>query len=372
MSGITLSAGVRQNLLTLQNTADMMSTTNNRLATGNKVNSAVDNPNSYFTASGLNNRASDLSTLQDSMGLAVQTINAASTGIDAITKLVAQAKSTANQALQASNTATTLTTSITASTGDTLKISVGGTSAVSIAISKNESAAAIASAINASTSAVAAGVTASKDSNGKLVISAASGDKLDISTTTATVGASGHTGTSSNGVNNTATYVKQYNDLLQQIDQQSNDAGFNGVNLLQSGSSLSVTFNESGSSKLDIAGKDVSSKGLGLSSVTQSNWSAAGKIDKTGVNSTIAKLDAATSTLRAQSTAFGNNLSVVQNRQSFTKSMISTLQTGASNLTLADSNEEAANLLALQTRQSLATTALSISNQANQSITKLF
>lgn len=368
MSGITLSAGVRQNLLTLQNTADLMATTNNRLATGNKVNSAVDNPNSYFTASGLNNRASDLSTLQDSMGLAVQTINAASTGIDAITKLVAQAKSTANQALQASNTATTLTTSFAAASGSTLTISVGGTSAATITIASGATASEAASAINASTSAQGAGVSASVDSSGKLVISAASGDKLDIADTKHTLSAT----TSSNGVNNTATYVKQYNDLLTQIDQQANDAGFNGVNLLQSGSSLSVTFNESGSSKLDIAGKDVSSTGLKLTTVAESDWSSAGKVDKTGVNATISKLDAATSTLRAQSTAFGNNLSVVQNRQSFTKSMISTLQTGASNLTLADSNEEAANLLALQTRQSLATTALSISNQANQSITKLF
>ncbi|KAB7739108.1 hypothetical protein F2P47_13955 [Parvibaculum sedimenti] len=368
MSGISLSSGVRQNLLTLQNTADMMATTNNRLATGNKVNSAVDNPNSYFTASGLNNRASDLSTLQDSMGLAVQTINAASTGIDAITKLVAQAKSTANQALQASNTATTLTTSFAAASGSTLTLSVAGATAASVTIASGATVSQAASAINASTSAKGAGISASVDSSGKLVISAASGDKLDVADTKHTLSAT----TSDNGVNNTATYVKQYNDLLQQIDQQANDAGFNGVNLLQSGSSLSVTFNESGSSKLDIAGKDVSSTGLNLSSVAQSDWSSAGKVDKTGVNATISKLDAATSTLRAQSTAFGNNLSVVQNRQSFTKSMISTLQTGASNLTLADSNEEAANLLALQTRQSLATTALSISNQANQSITKLF
>ncbi|MEN6543379.1 flagellin [Parvibaculum sp.] len=368
MSGITLSAGVRQNLLTLQNTADMMSTTNNRLATGNKVNSAVDNPNSYFTASGLNNRASDLSTLQDSMGLAVQTINAASTGIDAITKLVAQAKSTANQALQASNTATTLTTSVTGTSASTLKISLGGTSAASVSITSGSTVTAIATKITNSTAAAAAGISASVDSSGKLVISAASGDKLDITDTKHTFSAA----TSSNGVNNTATYVKQYNDLLTQIDQQANDAGFNGVNLLQSGTSLSVSFNESGSSKLDIAGKDVSSGGLNLTTVAQSNWSSAGKVDKSGVNATISKLDAATSTLRAQSTAFGNNLSVVQNRQSFTKSMISTLQTGASNLTLADSNEEAANLLALQTRQSLATTALSISNQANQSITRLF
>src|SRR5690606_22340721 len=114
MGDITLSSAVRQNLLALQNTAEMMSSTNNRLATGLKVNSAVDNPQSFFTAQGLNNRASDLSTLQDNMGLAVQTINAASQGISSIQKLVAQAKSSANQALQTTVTATTLSATVSA------------------------------------------------------------------------------------------------------------------------------------------------------------------------------------------------------------------------------------------------------------------
>ncbi|MEO0980215.1 MAG: ABC transporter substrate-binding protein, partial [Pseudomonadota bacterium] len=100
MKDITLSAAVRQNLLTLQSTADLMSGVQNKLATGLKVNSALDNPNSFFTASGLNSRASDLSNLLDDMGQSLQTIKAADKGIQTITDLVESAKAKANQALQ--------------------------------------------------------------------------------------------------------------------------------------------------------------------------------------------------------------------------------------------------------------------------------
>ncbi|MFB9176373.1 ABC transporter substrate-binding protein, partial [Roseibium salinum] len=100
MPDITLSAAVRQNLLTLQSTAQFMSGVQNKLATGMKVNSALDNPNSFFTASGLNSRASDLGNLLDDMGQSLQTIKAADKGIQTITKLVETAKAKANQALQ--------------------------------------------------------------------------------------------------------------------------------------------------------------------------------------------------------------------------------------------------------------------------------
>src|ERR1700733_9441263 len=100
-SGITLSAGVRQNLLSLQNTASLLSTTQNRLATGKKVNSALDNPSNFFTSQSLSNRASDLNSLLDSIGQAQQTLNLADQGITSLTNLVQSAKSIANQALQA-------------------------------------------------------------------------------------------------------------------------------------------------------------------------------------------------------------------------------------------------------------------------------
>src|ERR1700709_1651299 len=102
MSGIVLTASVRQNLLSLQSTADLLSTTQNRLATGNKVNSAIDNPTSYFTAQSLNNRASDINKLLDGIGNGVQVLQAANTGITSLQKLTDTAKSIANQVLQTS------------------------------------------------------------------------------------------------------------------------------------------------------------------------------------------------------------------------------------------------------------------------------
>src|ERR1700749_1929428 len=101
MSDITLSAGVRQNLLSLQNTAELLATTQNRLATGKKVNSALDNPASFFTSQSLNNRASDLNALLDSIGQAQQTLSLADQGITSLTSLLQAAKSLATQAQQA-------------------------------------------------------------------------------------------------------------------------------------------------------------------------------------------------------------------------------------------------------------------------------
>src|SRR3954466_12910004 len=102
MSGIVLSSSVRQNLLSLQSTADLLATTQSRLSTGKKVNTALDNPTNYFTAQALDGRASDISNLLDGIGNGVQVLQAANTGISSLSKLVDTAKSLANQALQTS------------------------------------------------------------------------------------------------------------------------------------------------------------------------------------------------------------------------------------------------------------------------------
>src|SRR3954463_9558655 len=122
MTGIVLTASVRQNLLSLQSTAELLSTTQNRLATGNKVNSALDNPTNFFTAQGLNNRASDINNLLDSIGNGVQVLQAANTGITSLQKLVDTAKSIANQVLQAP-------TGYSAKSTVTSAIAAGGTAA---------------------------------------------------------------------------------------------------------------------------------------------------------------------------------------------------------------------------------------------------
>ena len=162
------------------------------------------------------------------------------------------------------------------------------------------------------------------------------------------------------------TFVAQYNDLLSQIDDLVTDASFNGVNLLN-GDTLQVQFNEDGSSNLDITGVTFDSSGLGLSTVASGGFDTNAAID-TVLNT----LGGAIDDLRSQASTFGSNLSVVETRKDFTNAMINTLETGAANLTLADTNEEAANLLALQTRQQLSSTALSLASQSDQNVLRLF
>jgi len=160
--------------------------------------------------------------------------------------------------------------------------------------------------------------------------------------------------------------VTQYNNIIQQITTTSQDASFNGVNLL-AGDTLKLVFNETGKSTLSITGVTFNPAGLGLGTLSKGT----DFIDNNGTNTVLASLNNASSTLRSQASALGSNLSIVQIRQDFSKNLINVLQTGASNLTLADTNEEAANSQALSTRQSIATSALSLANQSQQSVLQL-
>jgi flagellin len=272
MSDIVLSAGVRSNLLQLQQTSDLITKTQNKLATGKKVNSALDNAINFFTAQGLDTRANNLNSLLDSMSNGVSTIQAANNGITSITKLVQAAQALVSQAQQAGNTVTQ------------------------------------------------------------------------------------------------ATLATQFDTLLTQIGQLAGDSGFNGVNLL-GGNTLTVTLNDTATSTISVAGVDyTNASGAGLSIATAANnWAAA-----TDITAASTALTAALTKLQAESQTLSSSLSTVQVRQDFTKSMINTLQTGSDNLTLADSNEEGANLLALQTRQQLSSTALSLAAQADQNVLRLF
>ncbi|MET0969414.1 MAG: DUF1522 domain-containing protein [Tardiphaga sp.] len=163
-----------------------------------------------------------------------------------------------------------------------------------------------------------------------------------------------------------ANYVAQYNNIINQITTTSQDSSFNGVNLLN-GDTLKLVFNETGTSTLNINGTQLTPAGLGLPTLV----SGADFIDNASANKTLASLNAAGSALRAQASSLGSNLSIVQIRQDFAKNLINVLQTGSSNLTLADTNEEAANSQALSTRQSIAVSALALANQSQQSVLKL-
>jgi flagellin len=668
MSGIVLSSSVRQNLLSLQSTADLLATTQNHLSTGKKVNTALDNPTNFFTAQSLDNRASDISNLLDGISNGVQVLQQANTGITSLQKLVDSAKSVANQALQAAvgysakssvttaavtgatsdnllgtgtgytdatfagsaatSTATAAFTNTAAAAGTQLKIGAAGASAAtttligavtngSVAtplistndnivvngvtltfvatgafasvdathktIGLDQTLGSLATSIdsitgnttNASnatggqitlntglaadttlaagtstgtlaalglvagttargggavtTPALAGGTVLSGTStsgalstafaandtitvDGQLLTFKASGatgaNQINIGDTVTTLlskidglsGGSGssiaagalslHTGTTNgsltitssnagalaalglgtgvnqaaggsaptlsgktlniaatgNGIATAITFgtgagqvkslndlnnalagnnlqatlsstgvitlsttndaasstigaitgtaaaagsafhglvggapvldpaaqlvrsnlVAQYNNILDQITTTSQDASFNGINLLN-GDQLKLTFNETGTSTLKLQGVSFNAAGLNLSRLN----AGTDFLDNTSANSSIKSLDTASSTLRTEASALGSNLSIVQIRQDFSKSLINVLQTGSSNLTLADTNEEAANSQALSTRQSIAVSALALANTSQQSVLQL-
>src|ERR1700736_585170 len=392
MSDIVLSASVRQNLLSLQSTAELLSTTQNRLATGNKVKSALDNPTNFFTAQSLNNRASDIGNLLDSIGNGVQVLQAANTGLTSLQKLVDTAKSIANQVLQTTVGYSTKSTAVSAAnagatdanllggtglaSADTLLIaSTGGGTATSITFGTGAGQVSTLTQLNAALAAnnLQASIV---NATGKISITttndAASSTIGAITGTAAGAGKAFNAVTPSAPVADTASQairsnlVSQYNGIIAQITTTAQDSSFNGINLLN-GDTLKLIFNETGKSTLNIQGVTFNAAGLGLAPLT----SGTDFLDNASANKALTLLGSASTTLRTEASALGSNLSIVQIRQDFSKNLINVLQTGSSNLTLADTNEEAANSQALSPRQSIAVSALALANTSQQSVLQL-
>lgn len=382
MSSIALSGGVRNALTSLQSTAQQAQIQQTRLATGKKVNSALDNPSNFFTAASLSARSSDLSNLLDGMGQAIKTIEAADKGIKALTKLVESAQSVARQALQAGSNAqgsTTGTGNVTRSTaittGGTLTLQNAGGPTVDFTIADGDTLGSVIDQINNSNSGFKAELVQS-GANQRLKLSSTQGKDLTISGDAITTGtidtqagfAAGTFAASASAGAERAALAQQFDDLRTQINEIAKDAGYNGKNLLN-GDSLEVVFNEktgSAKSKLDIAGVTFDATGLGIAASTGS-FATEGDITAAQTN-----LTSALTSLRTQASKFGSNLSTVQTRQDFTQGMIGTLDAGSDQLVVADTNAEAAKLLALNTRQQLSQTALSLASQADQGVLRLF
>lgn len=376
MSDISLTASMRSNLLSLQNTQSLMDTTQERLSTGKKVNSALDNPSSFYTAQSLTNRASDLSALLDSMGQGIQTIKAANEGIESITEFVQQAKSVANQARDEANKVASSSgmydsTKIEAATKFQLSVTYNGetkSEQVTLTDAKTSGTNAAteiqdvlqAMEFGADSTALGANYTVAFE-DGAFKVSSANGEEIKISFE---VGGTKMSATAGNA--NRLKSVSQFNDVLDQIDQLAKDSGYKGINLLGgTDQSLTVIFNEDRSSSLTIQGVDGSTKGLNISRVT--DWGSNNAVDIS-----ISEVESAVNELRNMASEFGNNYSIVQNREDFTENLINVLEEGSDKLTLADMNEESANMLALQTRQQLGINSLSLASQAAQAVLKLF
>lgn len=580
-NSITLTASMRSNLLSLQNTQKLFDATQEKLATGKKVNSALDNPTAYFSAQSLTDRADDLSGLLDNMGQAVQSLQAADQSLTTLTTLVEQAESLVNSALSTTNTgsyivggsevsayddmanigniaagdeitfitgaADTLTSDITltpdtvptlseaatftlqdsqgnsiatatiaepntmtvedimtsiedqmgydekgnnrvnvelnegvlsisstdknnslipsgagaselgfdtgttitlaesemvnsvtvtgdltgtgddtstmeftyngtdftiaagagsaldgttgaagvadameaailAKTGETVEISGTGDASDSV-FSVEDGTLSITSMTFPTASATAAqtegvtvksfmdqinssveGVSASINDSGKLVITSEDGADLLIQDVSGTAAQNlGIKGVATNGSETRANYASQFDDVLTQVNEliANDDSSYQGVNLLN-GDDLTVNFNASRTSTLTVEGQVMNTQGLGLTT-SANNWE-----DANSMQSSLSQVESALASIEEVSSGFAQNLSTIQTRQDFTENMVNILTTGADELTLADMNEEAANMLALQTRQQLATNALSLSSQSAQSVLSLF
>ena len=343
MSEISLTASMRSNLLSLQNTQSLMDMTQERLSTGKKVNSAIDNPSSYYTAQSLNNRANDLSSLLDSMGQAVQTIKAADEAITSITSFAEQAKAVASSALDSSD----IREQITQLAGDASYKGINLLNKDELTVTFNESR---------TSHIVIKGVEADAES---LKIGEASG--WFTSETAASVAEYDST---SNTAINEGDYVTFTVDGKEGLYRATTTIA---ANQGDGGDELG----EFVASKFELITTDAEAvaDAKGTTGYTINDVTAA---TKEAINTSITAVEDAINELRSMSSTFGNNYSIVQNRQEFTENLINVLTEGADNLTLADMNEESANMLALQTRQQLAINSLSLASQASQAVLSLF
>ena len=296
MGDITLTSATRNNLLSLQSTTTLIGRTQERLATGLKINSAIDDALAFFKARNLNARAADLSSIKDSISGGISSIKAAVQGLEAIEGVLKQMKALAQSAVSAPESSTR------------------------------------------------------------------------------------------------AKLASQFNELRSQVDNLAEDSSFNGVNLLKNSTGafaagadqLTVKFNErsetSAINQLVVSGLTIadfasivatSATATGTAGVT-TVWGQTGSAAVTGINASIRAIDSALVTVRQVAQNFGTNSALLSIRQDFTTNLVNTLKGGASELVNADLNEESANLLSLQTRQQLGTISLSIAQQSEQSILRLF
>ena len=368
MSDISLTASMRSNLLSLQNTQSLMDRTQERLSTGKKVNSAIDNPSSYYTAQSLNNRASDLSALLDSMGQAIQTIKAANEGIETITSFAEQAKAVANTALDTADVDqikssqkqfNELLKQIDQLADDSGYKGVNLLEGDELTVTFNEYRSSSISIQGEKADSASLGLT-----------EATEWDKVSAETTAALgkvetaeavdINADGDV-TAKKGALDTAEQ-----NLQDEIDGANDPTEVERLTGLRD--AAKVAYEEA-----LAAAQAKKDEGI---AAAQKEYAAAQKEDiknnKEIITTSITQIEGAINTLRAMASTYGNNYSIVQNRQDFTDSLINVLTEGADNLTLADMNEESANMLALQTRQQLAINSLSLASQASQAVLKLF
>ena len=401
MNDISLTSGMRSNLVQLQATVTLLDRTQERLASGKKVNTPLDNPINFFAAQGHLTRAADIAQYKDNMAEGIQTIQAANAGIKGIQGLIESARSLGQSALAADPNQLGFSVTNAFAVGDV--ITIGGTAYEAVqsasgatatnyfvigekgiaegedndTLSIDEQVANLAAKINSTVDSGAFGEGDLKATNvGSRITLQSKG--LDAAITTVDVVVVGNSGnfdidedvTSARGI-----LATQYETLLGQIDTLAGASGYKGNNLLTK-DTLAVSF-EGGS--IAVKGFNAYTSDLG---VNTTGFAKATLEDTEGPNTfwalasdirfDIANMDKGIAKLKEESSKLSSAISVISIQQDFSTAKINLLYKGADNLTAADTNEEGANMLMLQTRQSLSTTALSLSSQAAQSVLRLF
>ncbi len=372
MSDISLTASMRSNLLSLQNTQSLMDMTQERLSTGKKVNSAIDNPSSYYTSQSLTNRAGDLSALLDSMGQGIQTIKAANEGIEAITSFVEQLKALTNSALDTNKSQdienygkqfNEVLKQIKSTATDSIYKGTNLLNGDDLTVNFNE------------------------DRSSKLEVT---GHKIYDELAIATLDETKPWGvdTLKTAEETFATAKETYAAAIATADETyetaaeaaktTYDAAITGKDPVTDAADIATAKTTYDNAITAAETARTTAKGTAETDLdtAQTAYDTARETAleaiKGAMDGSMLEIEAAINTLRSVASELGNNYSIIQNREDFTQNIINVLEEGSDKLVLADMNEESANMLALQTRQQLAINSLSLASQASQAVLKLF
>lgn len=384
MGDITLSAAVRGSLLSLQNTTSLVERTQGRLSTGLEVASAIDDPVAFFQAKSLSDRAFDFNEKKDGIDQGVSTVTAALGGLESIESIVRQLKGVATSLKSATGTqftdlvsqydtlrgqigelandATYQGTNLIDNTSESLAVSFSDQTSSQLTISSNNSG-----ETGLGLNEVAVATDTSFTYEKQTAVDITDGNSITVT----------YQGTGGAAVSDTTSFAVQYGTRSLAVFAVDTDSTTDDVQTLTSGQILTITLESALGTGVGTAN--------GLAAVGVNTGSTAVTIDADevstnfvteGVTATIdpiiTELDASLTTLRARTQTLGSNVALLQTRLDFTEDYVNTLEIGAGKLTLADLNEEGANLLALQTRQQLGISALAFAGQAEQGILGLF
>jgi len=404
MSDVTLSSAVRSSLLSLQNTTDLIDRTQQRLSSGLRVSSAVDDPVSFFQAKSLNDRAFDFTEKKDGIDQGVSSLSVALEGIEAVENIVRQLKGITSSLKSATGTqftdlitqysdlrtqigllvddSTYQGTNLVNNTSETLSISFSdktGSLVTVNAANLRESGLGIdtvqlGQASNFDYAARAAGILTA----GEQIVLTFNGSAQTIDSATTIAFSYGTVAVTLQG-NTAESLAVSAGDLITltlasaAFATLAFDTDASGA-LLGTGTFYGVI----AGSLVGLSASELLSSGanvIGTGATTEASDSTIHHLvegNSTRIDAVISELDSSLASLRASASTIGGNVALLQTRLDFTETYVDNLETGASKLTLADINEEGANLLALQTRQQLGISSLSFAGQAEQGILGLF